>query len=202
MRLYDAPLSGNCHKIRMLMAFLGLEYEKVAVDTLGGGTQTAAFLQLNPRGQVPVLQDGERTVWDSQAILVYLAREYGAESWLPLDTDTLTRILQWLAVSENELLYGLARARAVLKLGRSFDLQECQAVGQTGLRVLEDRLRGAEWLAAAHITIADIACYPYVALAPEGDIDLAPYPGVRAWLARIQRQPGYEDMPGMARFGD
>lgn len=198
MKLYDAPMSGNCHKIRMLLAFLGLQYDKVTVDTLGGGTRTPEFLLVNPRGQVPVLEDGDLTVWDSQAILVYLARQYGDERWLPLDTITLTRIMQWLAVAENELLYGLARARAVLKMGRQFDLEDCQAVGRSGLQVLEGRLSQAQWLAAGHMTIADLACYPYVALAPEGGIELEPYPGVCAWLNRIQRQPGYEDMPGTA----
>lgn len=202
MKLYDAPLSGNCHKVRMLLAFLGLSYDKVTVDTLGGGTQTPAFLRVNPRGQVPVLEDGDLTVWDSQAILAYLARHYGGDRWMPLDTPTLTRILQWLAVSENELLYGLARARAVLRLGRPFNLEDCQAVGRTGLQVLESRLAQAPWLATEHITIADIGCYPYVALAPEGDIDLSPYPGVCAWVARIQDEPGYEDMPGTVRFQD
>lgn len=198
MKLYDAPLSGNCHKVRMLLSFLELAYEAVPVDTLSGGTRTAEFLRINPRGQVPVLEDGELVIWDSQAILTYLARRYGGERWLPLDTLTLTRVLQWLAVSENELLYGLARARGVLRLGRAFNLEECQDMGRAGLALLEAHLQEHDWLAAAHATIADIACYPYVALAPEGAIPLDPYPAVQAWLGRMQRQPGYVGMPGMA----
>ena len=201
MKLYDAPLSGNCHKVRMLLSFLGLEYDKVSVDTLSGGTQTAEFLRINPRGQVPVLEDDGHIIWDSQAILTYLARQYGGERWMPLDTMTLTRILQWLALSENELLYGLARARGVLRLGRQFNLGECQAMGKAGLQVLEEHLQQSQWLAADHLTIADIACYPYVALAPEGGVALEPYPAVCAWLARMQRQPGYVDMPGAAHPG-
>lgn len=196
MKLYDAPLSGNCHKVRMLLSFLDLAYEKVAVDTVAGGTRTADFLRLNPRGQVPVLEDGTVIVWDSQAILTYLARQYGGERWMPLDTMTLTRILQWLAVSENELLYGLARARAVLRLGRPFNLEECQQAGIGGLELLQKHLQEQPWLAADHLTIADIACYPYVALAPEGAIALNGYPAVCAWLSRIQQQAGYVDMPG------
>lgn len=201
MKLYDAPLSGNCHKIRMLLSFLGLAYDQVSVDTLSGGTQTPEFLRVNPRGQVPVLEDDGHIIWDSQAILTYLARQYGGERWMPLDTMTLTRIQQWLAVSENELLYGLARARGVLRLGRQFNLEECQTLGKAGLQVLEHHLQQNRWLATDHLTIADIACYPYVALAPEGGIALEPYPGVCAWLARIQKQPGYVDMPGTTHPG-
>lgn len=196
MKLYDAPLSGNCHKVRLLLSFLNLDYEKVAVDLAAGGTRTAEYLRLNPRGQVPVLEDDGITIWDSQAILTYLARQYGGEQWLPLETRVLTRIQQWLAVSENELLYGLARARAVLRLGRSFNLEECQAQGKAGLELLDGHLQHRDWLAAPHITAADVACYPYVALAPEGGMDLQPYPGVLAWLRRIQERPGYVDMPG------
>ncbi len=103
MKLYDAPQSGNCHKVRMLLSFLGLTYETVPVDSRGDGTRKPDFLRLNPRAQIPVLEDGDMVVWDSQAILAYLARQYGGETWMPLDTVTLTRILQWLAVSENEL---------------------------------------------------------------------------------------------------
>lgn len=199
MKLYDAPLSGNCHKVRMLLAFLGLEYEKLSVDTLGGGTRTPEFLRLNPRAQVPVLEDGGHVIWDSQAILAYLARQYGGEQWMPLDTLAVARMLQWLAVSENELLYGLARARAVLRLGRKFDLQDCQTVGKAGLQVLDGALAEGPWLAADHITIADVACYPYVALAPEGGIALEPYPNVCGWITRIRQRPDYVDMPGMAQ---
>lgn len=196
MKLYDAPQSGNCHKVRMLLSFLGLDYETVAVDSRGDGTRKPEFLRLNPRAQIPVLEDGNTVVWDSQAILAYLARQYGEERWMPLDTLTLTRILQWLAVSENELLFGLARARAVRLLGRPFNLEECQQLGRAGLAVMESQLQSHPWLACDHLTIADIACYPYVALAPEGAIDLGEYPAVCAWIGKIQQQPRYVDMPG------
>ncbi len=196
MKLYDAPQSGNCHKIRMLLSFLGLAYESVPVDSRGDGTRKPDFLRLNPRAQIPVLEDGDMIVWDSQAILTYLAREYGGDRWMPLDTVTLTRVLQWLAVSENELLFGLARARAVRLLGRPFNLEECQQLGRAGLAVMESHLQHQPWLACDHLTIADIACYPYVALAPEGAVSLEEYPAVRVWIGRIQQQPGYVDMPG------
>ncbi len=199
LTLYDFPLSGNCHKVRLLLSIMGIEYRVETVDIRANETQTPEFLKLNPRGQLPVLADGDTVIWDSMAILVYLARRYGNAHWLPDDPVTEARVMQWLAVSENEVLYGLARARAVLEIGRPFNLEECQTLGKAALDLLEGHLSNRDWLAtSAHPSIADIACYPYVALAPEGEISLSLYPNVQAWLGRIQNLPGYVDMPGMA----
>lgn len=197
MKLYDMELSGNCYKIRLLCALLGLEYESVPVDLMQGEHKKAAFLQLNPRGQVPVLDDGGTIIWDSMAVLVYLARRYGDEQWLPLEPAPLAQVMQWLALSQNEILYGLARARAAIKFNRPWDISQCQEVGKTGLTVLENHLNGKEWLVGNRPTLADISCYPYVALAPEGDVSLSDYPHVRLWMARIQSLPGYVGMPGI-----
>lgn len=193
-KLYDYPISGNCYKVRLLLSLLGCDYERVPVDILNGGTATADFLQLNPRGQVPVLRDGEAVIWDSMAILVYLARRYGDNRWLPSEPLAEARVMQWLAVSENELLYGLARARAVKRLGRPFDLAQCKKDGHAGLAAMASRLGEGDWLAAEHATIADIACYPYVALAHEGEVSLDNYPSVSAWLARVSELPGWVAM--------
>ena len=95
-------------------------------------TLSEAFKRLNPRGQIPVLEDDGTVIWDSMAILVYLARRYGSDNWLPSDPLGEVRVMQWLAVSENELLYGWARARSVLLFGRDFDLAQCQAEAHDG----------------------------------------------------------------------
>lgn len=194
LKLYSAPLSGNAYKVRLLLAMLGLDYELINVDLRAGEAQTEAFLRLNPRGQVPVLVDGGTVIWDSLAILVYLARRYGDGEWLPADILGETQVMQWLAVSENELLYGLARARAVVLLKRPFNLEQCQTEGKAGLAVMEAHLAGNAWLAAGKPTLADIACYPYVMLAPVGEISLEPYPHVRKWLARVEALPGWVAM--------
>jgi glutathione S-transferase len=197
VRLYDYPRSGNCHKIRFLLSLLGLDYERTTVDSTTGETLTPEFRRLNPRGQIPVLDDGGTIIWDSLAILVYLARRAGGEPWLPADALGEARVMQWLAVSENELLYGLARARAVVQLGRPFDLDLCQREGSAGLDAMEGQLAAGEWLAADHPTIADIACFPYVALSQEGGVSPEPYPAVQAWVRRIKRLPGFLPMPGI-----
>ncbi|WML91613.1 glutathione S-transferase N-terminal domain-containing protein [Thiothrix lacustris] len=194
LKLYSYPVSGNAYKVRLLLALLGLDYALVNIDLKAGENLTPEFKQLNPRAQIPVLADGDTVIWDSMAILVYLARRYGNGEWLPTDAVAEAQVMQWLALSENELLYGLARARAVLVLKRPFNLEQCQAESKAGLAVLEQQLAGSDWLASDRPTIADIACYPYVMLAPAGEISLEDYPHVPQWLARVEALPGWVPM--------
>lgn len=197
MKLYDFELSGNAYRIRLMLALLGLDYEPVPLKLMQGEQREPAFLKLNPRGQVPTLDDDGTVVWDSLAILVYLARKYGGEKWLPLDAAGMAEVMQWLAVMENEVLYGLARARVICKFKRPGNLEEVQLLGRKALDVLEQRLAAHPWLALDRVTIADIGCFPYVALAPEGEIPLDNYPGVRKWIERIKALPGFVGMPGI-----
>jgi len=136
-------------------------------------------------------------VWDSLAILVYLARKYGGEKWLPLEAKGMAEVMQWLAVMENEVLYGLARARVICKFKRPGNLEDAQLLGRKGLDVMERRLASHPWLALDRVTIADIGCFPYVALAPEGEIPLDDYRAIRSWIERIKALPGFVGMPGI-----
>lgn len=196
LNLYDFDRSGNCYKVRLLLSMLGLDYNRIRIDSSAGETQTPEFRRLNPRGQIPVLVDGETVIWDSMAILVYLARRYGDEHYLPSDALGEARVMQWLAVSENELLYGLARARVTVLFNRPFDLEQCHREAAPGLAAMEHRLGEEPWLAARHPTIADLACYPYVALAEDGKFSLEPYAEVRAWLKRVEGLPGWIPLVG------
>lgn len=200
MILYDFLRSGNAYKVRLQLALLGLEYESVGVDVFAGEARTPEFLRLNPRAQIPVLDDAGTIIWDSQAILVYLARRYGDESWLPAAPADMARVMQWLAFAGNEGLFGMARARAVRQFGRPWNYEECVALAQSGLNVLEGHLQSNDWLCAAHVTIADIACFAYTALLGEADLSLDDRPAVRTWLGRVQALPGYVDMPGIPAF--
>lgn len=197
LTLYDFPLSGNCYKIRLFLALIKKEYQSIEINLLEGETNQPSFIKLNPRAQVPVIDDKGEIIWDSMAILVYLARRYADKAWFPEDAVDQARIMQWLAVSENEVLYGLARARGIRLFNRPFDPVECNAMGIAALKLLDERLSQRAWLASDQHTIADIACYPYVALAPEGGIELTPYPAVLAWIKRIQALPSYISMPGL-----
>lgn len=195
--LYEFALSGNCHKVRLLLSLLGLEYRGIAVN--GGERQhkSETFLEMNPFGQVPVLTDGDVTVRDSQAILVYLARQYGDENWLPNQSVALADVIAWLVTAANEVAQGPNRLRLHYKFGRPINLDEAESITANLLQIMQARLERHDWLAGDQISIADIAVYPYIALAPEGKIDLRPFHAVKAWLRRIQTLPAYIGMPGM-----
>jgi glutathione S-transferase len=200
LKLYDLDRSGNCYKVRLLLSLVGLEYEKISIDANAGENKTEEFLALNPRGQLPVLEDDGQVLWDSTAILVYVAAAYAGDGWLPRDPYSLAAVMQYLALEQNEGRYGLARARAIaLRNPTPFatmaNADECRTLALTALEVLEARLRSNAWLVDARITIADVACYPYVALAPEGGISTEPFAGARAWLGRIESLPGYVPLP-------
>lgn len=195
MKLYDLERSGNCYKIRLFLSLLGLEYQRLTVSLPDGDHLKPEFLKINPRAQIPVLEDGDVKVWDSLAILVYLARRYGGEEWLPSDAAGEAEVMQWLAVSENEVLYGLALSRSITSFGRPGSLESAQQLGRAALQLLDDQLSGREWLALERPTIADIACYPYSAMAPEGGLPLQEYPHVLAWQERIKAWPQYVPLP-------
>ena len=192
MKLYITPTSGNAWKVRLLLSMLKQNYETIVLDTAKGEHKTPEFRKLNPRGQVPVLVDGKHVFWDSTACLVYLARKYGGEQWLPTDAESLAEVQQWLALSNNELHYGLQWARGV-KIGiRSIGSYDEYAVyGRNGLVVLEGRLKSNDWLACGRPTIADLACYCYTAVSPEGGLPHDEFQGVAAWVKRVEALPGW-----------
>lgn len=197
--LYDVPLSGNCHKVRLALALMGVAYDLRPVDFMAGEHKSERFLELNPLGQIPVLVDGEVVLRDSQAILVYLARRHGGTQWLPDDAAGEARVMQWLSFAANELAHGPAAARLCCLFDQRGGLAAAQEAAKAALAVLEAQLDGQSWLECGRLTIADLAVYPYVALAPEGEIDLAPYPAIRAWIDRIEALDGYQGMPGLPK---
>ncbi|MDP3589028.1 MAG: glutathione S-transferase, partial [Methylobacter sp.] len=174
-----------------------LSYQSIAVNGSERQHKADDFLKMNPFGQVPVLTDGDTVIRDSQAILVYLARKYGNELWLPTDAAALGEVTAWLSSAANEMAMGPNRLRLHFKFGRAINLDESRQITSNLLNILQQRLDTHRWLAADQITVADIAVYPYIALAQEGKIDLEPYPAVIAWIKRIQALPGYVGMPGM-----
>ena len=191
MKLYMTERSGNAWKARLLLSMLGVPCEQVPVDLPGGEHKRAPFLALNPRGQVPVLEDEGRVFWDSTAVLVYIARKHGGERWLPTDAADMAEVMQWMALAQNEIRSGLQFAYVMITYHRTGDLESCRAMGRIALDVLEQQLQHHEWRALERPTIADLACYPYVAAAPEAGIALATYPHVRAWVQRIEALPGW-----------
>jgi glutathione S-transferase len=195
--LYNIPVSGNCHKIRLLLSFLGLDYQTYNLDLTVSEQKSADYLLLNPFGQAPVLTDGEITIRDSQAILVYLAKTYGGSSWWPDDAVQLAHITQWLSTAANEITYGPARIRAHYKFAHNIDMALAKATSDKVLSIIEQHLIDRSWLVNEQVSIADIAIYPYLALAHEGHVELAAYPNILTWLARFESQANFVTMPGI-----
>ncbi len=199
MKLYDLELSGNCYKIRLFLSLLNIEYELVSVDFMGGQHKSPEFLQLNPLGQIPVLEDDGLILRDSQAILVYLAKKHGGEAWFPSDALGMAKVTQWLSIAANEIARGLNDARLNKKFGLAVDLELAQQKAESILTIIEQHLNQHQWLALDRPTIAEIACFPYIALAPEGGVMLDKYPAINQWCDRIKKLPLFIEMPGISK---
>ncbi|MGE8610804.1 MAG: glutathione S-transferase family protein [Achromobacter veterisilvae] len=194
LTFYSFPLSGHAHRVALMLSLLDVPHRKVDVDLRGGEHKRPAFLALNPFGQVPVIDDGGVVVADSTAILVYLARRYGGQAWLPDDPAGAAAVQRWLSVASGPLASGPAAARLVALFGASYDVESTLARAHALLAVMDGELAGRDFLAGAAPTIADVACYAYVAHAPEGNVSLDAYARVRAWLGRIEGLPRFVPM--------
>ncbi len=204
IRLHDYVLSGSCYKVRLFMGLVGLDYTPVPVDYFPGREQrSAAFLAINPLGQLPVLDDDGLVLRDAQAILVYLAGKYDrARTWYPEDPAAQGAIAMWLSFAGGEIMNASA-ARLHDMLNYDFDIERVRRAAHDAFCILDDHLtdqeiRGTDWIAGgAHPSIADVACFPYVALAGDGGITIEDYSAIRRWLERVKRLPGFTDMPGI-----
>lgn len=196
-KLYARPLSGNCHKVRLLLGFLKLPYQEIPVDFGSGENKREPYLSLNPLGQIPVLVEDDVALRDSQAILVYLARRYGGEQWLPSDPVPMARVTQWLSTAANEIQHGPNLARLFHLMNAKVDIDLATQRAHAILKVMDAHLANREWLECGRCTIADLACFPYVALAHQGGIGIDAYPHVARWVERIKALPGFTAMPGM-----
>lgn len=197
LKLYDLEPSGNCYKVRLMCALLRVPLEVVPVDFLAGAHKQSPLIDLNPFGEIPIFVDGDVVLRDSQAILVYLARNWGGESWLPTEPAPMADVMQWLTVAENEIARGPGDARLHDKFGVKLDVRAAREKAARILGLMEAQLARQQWLALDRPTIADIACMPYVALSHEGGISLEPYPAVKAWVERVKALPGFIPMPGL-----
>lgn len=195
MKLYDLDVSGNCYKVRLFASLANIELEIVAVDFLNGAHKQAPVSNLNPLCQLPVLEDAGYVLRDSQAILVYLAGQYGGLAWWPSNPHGQADIMQWLSFAANEVQHSVNAARLVQKFGEPLDKPQALANSAVALSILDKHLSLNDWLAINRPSIADCAVYPYVVLAPEGGVDLTTFPHIARWLQRIENLPGYLPKP-------
>ena len=197
MKLYNVAFSGNCYKIRLLLSMLNVDCDIVPIDIANKEQKSPAYLQKNPLGEIPVLEDGDLVLRDSQAILVYLARKYGNDDWLPSNPSDMALVMQWLSTACNEIARGPMDARFHYKFKMNIDIDKAHEKSRSILTVIDDHLAERDWLELNRATIADIACFPYIALSYEGKISLDPYPNIQKWIANIKKLPNFISMPGL-----
>ena len=201
IKLYGHELSGNVYKIRLLLSLLGIEYQFMRVDVFKGDHKSPEYLKLNAFGQIPLLVDGNKIISDAQEILVYLARQYGNEQWLPNDAEALSRVVHWLSTTIEEIRQGVESARLFyLFKVITIDIEVATQKSTFILEQINRHLADREWLELGHPTIADIAAFPYITLALDGKVSLDEYPHILAWIERIKQLPGFVGMPGIEPY--
>lgn len=193
------PRSGHAHRVRLFLSILDVDYESVLVDMQNGEHKRADYLKLSPLGQVPTLVDGDVVVTDSAAALIYLAKKYGADDWLPDDAAGAAAVQRWLSAASGELYRGVVSARAGRLFGRDVDLQRAETESVKLFNWMQSELEQKKWLAADHATIADLAMYSYLRVADEGGLDLAPYTAIIRWLADVEQLERFEPMVRSSR---
>jgi glutathione S-transferase len=193
LRLYDYFASCNCYKVRLLLAQLGLPYERVAIDIFNGETLTEEYAEMNPARTTPVLEtDDHRYLPESNAILLYLAR---GTPYLPDDPFELAEVVRWLVYEQTDIVPTMGGLRFRLLVGRLTPSDPDAVRRKEGaievLRLLDEHVATRDFFVGGRYTIADIAVYGYSHLAHEAGIDMEPYLNLRAWFARVEQQPGY-----------
>lgn len=194
IKLHGFNLSGHSHRVTLFLSLLQLQYISIQVDFANKAHKQADFLAMNPFGQVPVIEDGAITLADSNAILVYLAKQYGPDHWLPQDAVGAAKIAQWLDVAAGLVAYGPAAARLITMFKYPLNAEEVIARAHSLFVVMDALLEKTPFLIGSMPTIADIANYTYIAHAPEGNVALDAYPNLRAWLQRIEALPHFVPM--------
>lgn len=202
--LYNYVLSGNCYKIRLMAGLLGVDYDTVPVDFYPGlAHRDEDMLALNAAGTLPVLVAGDLVLTETQAMLAWLAQTYDAAgTWYPVaDPQRHAQILDCLGFSAR-LTASLGAARLHAMLDWPVDVDAVRAASQKDLDALELRLTervlaGKTWLVGDGPTIADIACFPYVALSPDAGFEHDGYPAIRNWLYDIRGLDSFVTMPGI-----
>ncbi len=194
VRLYQAQVSGNCYKVRLLLTQLGIPFEKVEMDLLGGEIRTAEFAKKNPIGRVPTVElEPGVFLGESNAILWHFAE---GTPLVPTNKLARSRMLQWMFYEQYSHEPYLAVARAWIAFkgippGKEAELKERQEKGYVALGVMEGELKKSPFFAGDAYSIADIALYAYTHVAAQGRFDLAPFPAINSWFERVRSQPNY-----------
>jgi glutathione S-transferase len=204
MRLYDYASSPNCYKVRLLLAQLGISYERVPVDIFGGDTLDEEYAKVNPGRRTPVLEPEPGTyIPESGAILLYLAE---GSDLLPEDRFERAQVHRWLFFEQTQVYSTMGTIRFLVGTGRMSAEETPKRPSVDALKLLEAHLADHDFLVGDRYTLADLAMFGYVHVAHEGGLDMGRFAAVRAWIERVTEQPGYmndlEPIPESARTGE
>ncbi len=195
IKLYRNPLSGHCHRVELMLAFLNLPYKTIDLDMMNGAHKAPDYLTISPFGQVPAIDDNGTTLSDSNAIITYLEKKYNdGYEWMPQDPIQAAEVQRWLSVAAGEIAYGPCSVRLVKLFGMDINYDVAKQKTDALFSILEPLLKNRDFLAGAKITLADVAGYSYISHVPEGGVSLEPYPAIKAWLDRIEKHPGFVGM--------
>ncbi len=192
MKLYYHPLSGHSHRARLFLSLTDTPCKLILIDLAKSEQKAPEFLALNRFGQLPVLDDEGTVIADSAAILIYIATKRGLTDWLPNDPIGAAAVQRWLSVAAGQIAFGPAAARLITLFGAGFNAAEVIGRAHAVLQHIDAELADKQWIIGSDSpTIADVALYSYIDRAPEGNVDIAPYANVAAWLKRIEGLPGF-----------
>jgi len=191
--VYGDIYSGNCYKVKLVLARLGLEHEWIHVDILQHETRTERFLALNPNGRIPVIVADGKVLWESNAIINYLAE---GSALLPADPFARAQVLQWQFFEQYSHEPFIATSRYIVRYlnsppARAAELDAKRTGGIAALNVMEQHLSAHDFFVGDSATIADISLYAYTHVAPEGGFALDDYMHIKAWLQRIAADPAH-----------
>ncbi len=196
--LYTHPVSANSHRVKLLLSLLGLPHAEQIVDVLKGAQRSPEFTALNPLQQLPVLTDGDVVLNESYAILLYLAGRYGdedADRWWPMAPVDQALVARWMFFTANNLHNGIGLARNEFGFGIPSAGDYALGRGERALGALDRHLAGRDWVELGRPTLADVAVYPFIAVAPEAGFDLTPHRHLTQWVDRLASLPGFVAMP-------
>jgi len=195
IKLFRNPKSGHCHRAELMMSLLGLPYEPVDLDMENGAHKTPDYLRISPFGQVPAINDNGTTLADSNAIITYLVETYAEDyNWSGETPEEKAAIQRWLSIASGEVASGPCAARLVTVFGADFDHELVKAKSNALFGIMDAALVGKPYLVNERPTLADVACYSYIAHAPEGGVSLKPYANIRQWLSNVEALPRFVAM--------
>ena len=201
LKLYDHIESQNGYKVRLALSNLKIDYDWISVDLKGGEQKQDWFLKLNPNGKVPTLLDDDFSIWESNAILLYLGRKFAPQvsnNLIPQDIKKLGTMLEWIMFEATTLSRHISGARFLAKFMppeklNKDELQKYRKDAKRALKIINEHLSKNNFLAGDY-SMADISCYAQIFTAPEGEVSLSEFQNIQAWMKKIESQPGYVEM--------